>query len=657
MVRVDRDALADDLHERGCVDHEARHGDTIGTSRRAVQGVGSRVVSASAPTVVVCASSTPPTGTWAGRSTARACSPPGGVRRPPARGRRVRAGRPGRGRRRRLRPRAAPGRRRPARRRDAGPAGRVARPGRADQRQPRLRAAARLQLAADRRRRRLHPHRRRPASAPRSLLDDEHGPVAVYGLPYLDPTALREPWGLPARSHEAALTRRDAPGPRRPRRPRPRHPLGGAGARVRRRRRAQRVRARHQRRRGVRGADRRCSTASTTPRSATSTARQTLTDRVRYSGSPLAYSFSEAAHTKGSWLVDLDGDGRRRPRRSWTRRSPAGWPGCAGTLEDLLADPALAAHEACWVQATLTDAIRPPQPMERLRAPVPARPGARVRARQAAMPPTCRPRGPGSLGPRDRPRLRPRAARDARDRRRVRAAPRRLRRLLRRPRRRRPALGRGRSLMRLHRLEVTAFGPFAETATVDFDALCGRGAVPALGRDRLGQDQRPRRRLLRALRRRPRRPQRRQAAALRPGRRRARRRGWCSTRRSPGRRFRIDRSPAWERPKRRGTGTTPQQASVVDRASALDGGWVPLSTRLDETGHLVTALLGMNLAQFTQVAMLPQGRFQAFLRAVGGPAPAAPAALPHRPVRARSSAGCATAGSRCAVAARSTSRP
>ena len=29
--------------------------------------------------------------------------------------------------------------------------------------------------------------------------------------------------------------------------------------------------------------------------------------------------------------------------------------------------------------------------------------------------------------------------------------------------------------MRLHRLEVTAFGPFAETATVDFDALSAAG--------------------------------------------------------------------------------------------------------------------------------------------------------------------------------------
>ena len=38
------------------------------------------------------------------------------------------------------------------------------------------------------------------------LLDDEHGAVAVYGLPYLDPDAVRRPWQLRGRTHEAALT-------------------------------------------------------------------------------------------------------------------------------------------------------------------------------------------------------------------------------------------------------------------------------------------------------------------------------------------------------------------------------------------------------------------------------------------------------------------
>ena len=38
-----------------------------------------------------------------------------------------------------------------------------------------------------------------------------------------------------------------------------------------------------------------------------------------------------------------------------------------GELEAILVDPELTAYESCWVQATLTDAVRPAQPMERLR--------------------------------------------------------------------------------------------------------------------------------------------------------------------------------------------------------------------------------------------------------------------------------------------------
>jgi exonuclease SbcD len=87
---------------------------------------------------------------------------------------------------------------------------------------------------------------------------------------------------------------------------------------------------------------------------------------VRYSGSPLAYSFSEADHVKGSWLVDLDAEGAVHaelveapvPRRLARLR---------GSLAELLADPALAVHEDSWVEATLTDATRPLQAMEKLR--------------------------------------------------------------------------------------------------------------------------------------------------------------------------------------------------------------------------------------------------------------------------------------------------
>src|SRR3954447_21265757 len=38
------------------------------------------------------------------------------------------------------------------------------------------------------------------------LLSDAHGPVAVYGIPYLEPDQVKRAWGLPTRSHQAALT-------------------------------------------------------------------------------------------------------------------------------------------------------------------------------------------------------------------------------------------------------------------------------------------------------------------------------------------------------------------------------------------------------------------------------------------------------------------
>ena len=167
--------------------------------------------------------------------------------------------------------------------------------------------------------------------------------------------------------------------------------------------------------------------------------------------------------------------------------------------------------------------------------------------------------------------------------------------------------------MRLHHLEVTAFGPFAETVSVDFDQLSEAGLFLLSGPTGAGKTS-----VLDAV-----------CFALYgevPGDRSAAKR-LRSDQAAPGvrprvaleatlsgRRFRIVRSPAWERPKKRGTGVTTEQASV-SIAERVAGEWVTHSTRLDETGHLVTRLVGMNTAQFTQVAMLPQGRFQAFLRA------------------------------------------
>jgi len=167
--------------------------------------------------------------------------------------------------------------------------------------------------------------------------------------------------------------------------------------------------------------------------------------------------------------------------------------------------------------------------------------------------------------------------------------------------------------MRLHQLEVSAFGPFAEAVRVDFDHLSGAGLFLLSGATGAGKSS-----VLDAV-----------CFALYgdvPGDRGAARRLRCDQ--APpglaprvqleltlaGRRFRIVRSPSWERPKKRGTGLTTEQASVT-LTERVDGSWQLLTSRLDEAGHLVTGLLGMNLAQFTQVALLPQGRFQTFLRA------------------------------------------
>ena len=201
------------------------------------------------------------------------------------------------------------------------------------------------------------------------VLPDEHGDVAVYGIPYLDPDAVREPWGLPARSHEAALDE----AMRRVRADRGRRPKGTrsvvlahafvAGAEP----------SESERDISVGGV----SIVPTSTFSGVDYAalghlhgRHTLTNTVRYSGSPLAYSFSEAEQLKGSWLVDLGPRGVSTaefveapvPRRLARLR---------GTVDELLADPTLKKHERAWVQATLTDAVRPLQAMERLRARFP----------------------------------------------------------------------------------------------------------------------------------------------------------------------------------------------------------------------------------------------------------------------------------------------
>jgi DNA repair protein SbcD/Mre11 len=98
--------------------------------------------------------------------------------------------------------------------------------------------------------------------------------------------------------------------------------------------------------------------------------RQQLSGSVRYSGSPLAYSFSESAHQKGAWLVDIGAEGVTAVTEVlW--EAPRSLAVLRGTLEDLLADPGHAWAESAYCQITLTDPQRPARAMEQLRARFP----------------------------------------------------------------------------------------------------------------------------------------------------------------------------------------------------------------------------------------------------------------------------------------------
>src|SRR6478735_5164829 len=102
--------------------------------------------------------------------------------------------------------------------------------------------------------------------------------------------------------------------------------------------------------------------------------RQTLSPAVRYSGSPLAYSFSEAKHHKGGWLIDVDTSGITAVTEIlWD--APRALAVLRGTLDELLAGADFAWAEEAYCQITLTDAQRPTQAMERLRARFPDTPG------------------------------------------------------------------------------------------------------------------------------------------------------------------------------------------------------------------------------------------------------------------------------------------
>jgi exonuclease SbcD len=98
--------------------------------------------------------------------------------------------------------------------------------------------------------------------------------------------------------------------------------------------------------------------------------RSALTPRVRYSGAPLHYSFSEANKPRGAWMVELDATGLGDVE--WIDLPiPRALAVLTGDLETLLVDPAHTTVEEHWVSVVLTDRVRPLDAMRRLQSRFP----------------------------------------------------------------------------------------------------------------------------------------------------------------------------------------------------------------------------------------------------------------------------------------------
>lgn len=203
---------------------------------------------------------------------------------------------------------------------------------------------------------------------------DAHGPVHVYGIPFLEPARLRHVW-------EADPMRTQA------------HAVGEAMRLVRAdltERRGRSVVLAHTFVAGAEGESCESERAivdslavggvDRVPVSAfdgvTYAAlghihgRSVLAEHVRYSGAPLHLSFSEEAKPRGGWLVDLDAGGLAGV--TWVDLGvPRPLVTLTGTLQELLEAPEHQAHSGSWVRAQLTDPLRQRDAMRRLQTRFP----------------------------------------------------------------------------------------------------------------------------------------------------------------------------------------------------------------------------------------------------------------------------------------------
>ena len=207
----------------------------------------------------------------------------------------------------------------------------------------------------------------RAAGTPVVLPDPSGGPdLCIYPIPYLEPEVARHYLGVPdSRTHELVLrtaldrARADLATRGRVRSVAVAHAFAAGGATCD----SERVLR-------VGGADRvplGCFSGFDYVALGHLHGRQVFADgRMRYSGSPMAYSFSERGHRKSVELVDIAADGGLQVE---TIDLPVhrGLAVVRGTLDELLSSPAHTDAERCWVQATLTDPVVPRDAMGRLR--------------------------------------------------------------------------------------------------------------------------------------------------------------------------------------------------------------------------------------------------------------------------------------------------
>ncbi|MBF4562025.1 SMC family ATPase [Microbacterium sp. VKM Ac-2870] len=169
--------------------------------------------------------------------------------------------------------------------------------------------------------------------------------------------------------------------------------------------------------------------------------------------------------------------------------------------------------------------------------------------------------------------------------------------------------------MKLHRLELTGFGPFRDRQLVDFDAFDDDGLFLISGRTGTGKSS-----ILDGV-----------SFALygtvpryEGGEKRLRSDHSHLTDPTEvrleftvgDRRWRVTRAPEYDRPAKRGGGLTTEPARA-ELDEFVDGVWVGRAAKPRTVGEALGEVLGLNAAQFQQVILLAQNKFSRFLLAPG----------------------------------------